>query len=485
MNKKIKYLFGIIGAAILAIFGFFIYGYQRDAGRKQDQAGGQEADRGGVSEEDESGAADISVTELRGEESHEDPEDIGDYQWVYENVSDILEEYRQLRGEEWEVPYVDDETFAVLKATYEGLDFNREFETGNPEIYEEYRQKFWKLMQWEGLILDRETGEEHSISEFLEESFSGEEEEYDPENHYYTYYFFDMDGDGCPELGIREGYRPIYFLRYDKEEDRFYEWYQMNEYIPTGTGKGISTDGVGWCRYIFLNQNAHIECETYFFQHYGLYMVMLSGHTDGKGVTQEMKNQGVYVCSEGQCFFRVTREQYRELEALCFDAYHKYEQEKYDVQYSYEELFGDFLQEVSQENESIGNQRRMTEKEAAEVLWYYVAQNAGREVSPIKAEPPRYDFIFLDNEYMDCSLEKEGLLADGLYYYFGWYEWYYDRVYGTDERSFSHGHYVNRYAVNRETGEVFPWRDGWNEETGDWDYNEEYERIARMGKEEE
>lgn len=143
------------------------------------------------------------------------------------------------------------------------------------------------------------------------------------------------------------------------------------------------------------------------------------------------------------------------------------------------------MQEVSQENESIGNQRRMTEKEAAEVLWYYVAQNAGREVSPIKAEPPRYDFIFLDNEYMDCSLEKEGLLADGLYYCFGWYEWYYDRVYGTDERSFSHGHYVNRYAVNRETGEVFPWRDGWNEETGDWDYNEEYERIARMGKEEE
>ena len=489
MHKKSKYLFGIIGVAILAIFGVLIYRYQEDAGRKQDQPGGQEADGSGVPEgKDVLEEADLSVTGQREEELYEDLEDIREYQWVYEDVSAILEEYGQLRREgEWGVPYVDDETFAILKAAYAELDFNGEFETGEPEVYEEYRRKFWNLMQGEGLILNRETGEECSISEFLEESFSGEEEEYDPGNHYYTYYFFDMDGDGCPELGIREWYRPIYFLRYDEEEDQFCLWYQMSEYRPTGTGKGVSTDGESWCRYIFLDKNADIECETYFFCDYwgvGVYLMMLD-KTHDMELTQEMENQGIYVCAEDQCFFRVTREQYFELADLCFEAYEKYIQEKYDVQYSYEELFGDLMQESSQGNAAIGHRERMTEKEAAEVLWHDVHQATGRDVSPIKADPPSYDFIFLDDEDMECSLVKEGLSADGLYYCFGRYEYYYGYDYGTGERFFSHRHYVNSYAVNRETGEIYPWREDWNDETGDWDYNEEYERIARMGREEE
>ncbi|MBD5533074.1 MAG: hypothetical protein HDQ98_12930 [Lachnospiraceae bacterium] len=433
---------------------------------------------------------------------------------VYEDAMAVADEY-SLFAEEWWVPYADEETVAVIRDAYAKIDFNGEFETGEPEVYEEYRQRFWALMQGDGWIIEQETGEEYSISEFMKKSFSGDSEEYDPEDHEYTYFLYDINGDGCPELGIREGRFLTYFLCYDKETDRFRVWYQMNGYRPLGVRKGMYalinelTYSFSEGAYILLDENADMACRTYFFSQWTsegtLYMVMLPIYAD-KGqeaeVTWEMKEQGVYIRSagcmqslgdsvsqrelytEGQWFFRVTREQYDELTASYLEAYRNWNQERCKVQYSYEELFGDFIRAASKKEETVGNHGRMTQREAVEVLLYYLYQ----DVEMIREyDPPIYEFQFVRGNPLDSyslmCLVYERSSPDGLYYFFALLDQLYDDPEDRYERKFYRSAYLNDFAVNRETGEVFRERE-WDD-TDMWEYSEEYQRIANMGQEDE
>lgn len=471
-------------------------------------AGGEglyvQTESGGLGTTEDDGESGHSSSGAAGAETVSE-EVFPDDAWIYEEVRDIWDECRQLeRGEEWKVPHVDEETFAVIQAAYAKIDFSAEFETGESEVYEEYRQKFWKLMQGEGTIVDWETGEELSIWKFMEKAFCADGEEYEPENHYYTYYLFDMDGDGCPELGIRENDRPTYFLRYDKDADRFYVWYQMSDYRPIGTGKGmyafhlLTYDPEIWA-YIRLNENADMECRTYLFQKYldgqeDLFMVMLPVYAD-KGqeveVTQEMKGQGVYVRSDGQWYFRITGEQFRELMDAYRKAYRKSNQDKFVVQYSYEELFGDFIQTASWEAGTVEDHGRMTQREAVDALLDYLYQDP--EIV-MEEDPPLYYFQFVrdarnarDNPQYSGSvicLACEGLSADGLYYLFGFYTQLYLDLAARYEEDFYSSSYYSAFAVNRETGEVIMEREQ-NEDTLVWEYSEEYRRIANMGQDDE
>lgn len=286
------------------------------------------------------------------EDIYDNSEDTEDYPWVYDDNWVIIEDYERF-GEKWELPYIDAETFEVIKAAYGEIDFNGEFEIGDPEVYDEYRWKFWELLQGKGWILDQETGKEINIFEFLKKAFYVDE--YDPENDFYIYYFYDVNGDGCPELGIVEGTQSIYFLCYDKETDRYSVWDdKMGGFWtwPIGTRKGMCAANGEWYSYFLLDENADIECETDFFAYlYSgdmLHMVTLPVYADKEQeveVTQEMKAQGAYVPSGGQWFFRVTEEQYDELTEPYFEAYWKGRHEREDVRYSFDKLFGDFIQE--------------------------------------------------------------------------------------------------------------------------------------------
>ena len=375
-------------------------------------------------------------------ESYESGEN-GAYQWVYDDNLAIIDNYERY-DEEWELPYIDDETFAVIKAAYEEIDFNGEFETGDPKVYDEYRWKFWELLQGRGVIWDQETGKELTILEFLEESFYLDE--YDPAKQHYIYYFYDMDGDGCPELGIWET-ESLYFLRYNKELDRFSVWYKMGGwYYPLGTRKGICSPNLGnHNSYVLLDENADIECSIYFFHEYesrkdDLYMVTLPDYAD-KGreveVTQEMKAQGAYIRSFEQWFFRVTEEQYDELTDPYYEAYRKGHHEREEVQYSYVELFGDFIQAESQgEEESVPNEAAdsITEDgdheevsgfslsdfgEAAAFIDYEFIQENHEILEYNICTSPRYDYAdTILAEYLRSEIEEDeravrefGLLA--------------------------------------------------------------------------
>lgn len=284
-----------------------------------------------------------------------EPENIGEHPWVYDTFGDIINDYDDC-GEEWGLPYVDDATFTVIREAYAEVDFNGEFETGAPEVYDAYRRRFWELLQGRGIIWDQETGKELTISEFMEETFYFDE--YDPGN-YYHYYFYDMDGDGCPDLGIDySGPDFLYFFRYDKETDRFSVWYKMTGYWdqPIGSRKVMYTTSRRWNTYILLDENADIECETFFFSYpecaYSfLNMVIMPEYADKEReveVTQEMKAQGAYVTDSGTWYFRITAEQYDELRAPFYEAFDESQRKIGEVGYSYDELFGDFIQEETQ-----------------------------------------------------------------------------------------------------------------------------------------
>ena len=89
-----------------------------------------------------------------------------------EVIADV--EDHTLLGHMWmyyeaeEIPFVDEETFELIKEAYEEVDYSAEFEKGNPEVYEEYKQKFWYLFQNKAPFLDRKTGKELYIKDWFE-----------------------------------------------------------------------------------------------------------------------------------------------------------------------------------------------------------------------------------------------------------------------------------------------------------------------------
>lgn len=61
-------------------------------------------------------------------------------------------------SEDLGLPYADDETFEVIKAAYEQIDFFGEFQSGNQEVYDEYKEKYKELLDNDGLVFDPEEG---------------------------------------------------------------------------------------------------------------------------------------------------------------------------------------------------------------------------------------------------------------------------------------------------------------------------------------
>lgn len=282
------------------------------------------------------------------------PEDISEYQWVCDYWTDLDDEWDG--DDEWDLPYVDDETFEMLLAAYEEIDFDGEFQMGNPELYDEYREKYWQMLQNNGPVMDKETGSIMSLTDFLDGYTFYHYDHYDWEE--FDYYFYDVDGDDAPELGIYSFTNYIYLFDYDEETDQFSVWYEMEGYYyrQVGTRKVIWRTDKNSAFY-FLDENGDVECETFFFYCVQsgcdnirfLNVVMLPFYADETkkpAVTQGMKENGIYECSDGDWYFRLTDEQ-EEKFADVYAAYHEAYETAYkkndDICYRYEELFGDFI----------------------------------------------------------------------------------------------------------------------------------------------
>ena len=269
-------------------------------------------------------------------------EDEEESAWVCETWSDLKRE--------WDLPYADDIIVAILKDTYEEIIFKGTFERGNIESYNKYKSLYLRLLDNEITFSNLETGDKIFLKDFM-----GLELHIDTESPYdkyrYVYYFFDMDEDGAPELGIRnkDNHNAVYIFKYDKETDECFLWYTLGNYYYEifGSRKVAWIWGGKYLAFYQLDMDGNIECEAFGISNWlneeeSLHVIMLPEYRDEEKkieVTDIMKKQGVFERSLGRWFFRVTEEQYDELMKPYWEAYYWAEKEIEEVTYSYEELF--------------------------------------------------------------------------------------------------------------------------------------------------
>lgn len=284
-----------------------------------------------------------SGVEAIGEASEEGSWQTYDYwtEWTGSNVKEDL-------------PYADEETFAVIKEAYGKVEFAGVFKKGDTDVYGDYINIFRKLLNNEMPFYNPKTGEEICLGDFeglkLYDESTKRYTKYDALQ--YKYIFFDMDEDGSPELGIRnlDNHNAVYIFGYDAEERRCLLWYEMSTgaYVLFGSRK-VAIDGDGkYLTFYQLNEDGEMECKTFGTSNWisreiSLHTVALPQYADEEQeilVTDEMREQGIFERSKGRWFFRVTEAQYEELMEPYWKAYDSAEREIKKVTYTYEELFG-------------------------------------------------------------------------------------------------------------------------------------------------
>ena len=252
-------------------------------------------------------------------------------------------EYEDELHEEWDMPYVDEDGFAVIRELYGKVEFLGDFPSGDREHYEEYRERFRQMLDNQMPIQNRETGEEiyfKDMKNIRNHPIISEE-----------YYFFDMDEDGFPELGIRdEDSNDVYYLKYDEETGKGLLWYELAgtwRYTFGSRKVGYLWGGGQYITFLQLNAEGEAECVVNSFERWknsdvSLHVAALPVYPlDGtKAETEDwLKAQGAFVEYADQWYFRVKEKQYNELMAYLWAAEALAEREMEKVTYTSEELF--------------------------------------------------------------------------------------------------------------------------------------------------
>lgn len=131
-------------------------------------------------------------------------------------------------------PFVDEKLWRYIKKVYDEVDYDIQFQRGDKSKYDFYREQFIKLLKEEIPVVDRK-GYEKTLSHFGEIKQDNNYPDYAPD--YYNYYFYDVDGDGAPELGMTNNQRFVYIFKYDEQADKIVMW---DEYYL-----GVSLIGTG------------------------------------------------------------------------------------------------------------------------------------------------------------------------------------------------------------------------------------------------
>lgn len=247
-------------------------------------------------------------------------------------------------GDENAEPFVDEELYLYIKGVYEEIDWDIQFLPGDESKYDLYRGKFIKLLEEEIPVVDEERGYETTLSHLGEIKWDINYSEYDP-NHY-NYYFYDVDGDGTPELGLTNNQRFVYIFKYEEEADRVVLW---DEYIGgralMGTGKFKWLGGWAGSGLMRLDQNGDY-----------VFLAKFKVIGSSKYIRDDDEGWGYFVAlpeyveaedwmmAQMTCFdtdeyyFRVTKEQYAELNRRYVDAGYESVREMKEVTYTYAEL---------------------------------------------------------------------------------------------------------------------------------------------------
>lgn len=335
-RKKTIYL--IIGICILALLVCLCF-VLRDS-REMNQ--NTEIGGDNISKEDRTLEIEKDLAQSPTDFAIEINEDKEESVWVYEYWTDFAKERN--------LPYADDKIITILKDAYGEINFEGVFERGNLESYDKYKILYLKLLDNEIPFSDLETGDKVYLKDF-EGLKLDRDEQLSYDKHKYKYYFFDMNEDGAPELGIRnrDNHNAVYIFQYDEEVNECFLWYEMDNfyYRIFGSRKVAWIWDGAYLAFYQLDMDGNLECLTFgisnwFNEEESLHVVLLPEYSDEEKkieVTDIMKEQGVFERSLGRWFFRVTEEQYDELMKPYWEAYYWAEKEIEKVTYSYEELF--------------------------------------------------------------------------------------------------------------------------------------------------
>ncbi len=347
------------------------------------------------------------------------------------------EPYRRERGD-WRdmlddrrLPYADEETFQFLKDAYADIDFSGEYEIGDIDTYPLYLEAFYKLIQGDALLTDRETGGTMLLSEFrfFEDFFLSEEVEDGAwsKKDNYTFHFFDMDGDGAPELTVYQYAEGYVVLDYDAGTDTFTVWCDAescHDWV-IGSRKLLWSWYGQYMEFYLLDENGEKECSTFCGDVYhdgeeANFHVMVPEYVKGDeriSVPEEMQAQGMYSKVDGQWYFRLTGEQYLEITRACRDAYYELVHGRKDLEtYTYEELFGALEDEADvdrgQSNESTGNE--VQAGDGSEPLYFDAGSRSGAHFAAYRVP---YDEVRADREYKDGDyIAIEDLDSGAIFY---------------------------------------------------------------------
>ena len=239
-----------------------------------------------------------------------------------------------------EMCYADEEAYQALKKAYGQVEWENEFEAGDLKTYASYREKFRELVENEKPFYDKKTDNWIYLDEYRKKDV------------YYLYYFFDMDSDGVPELGIQNG-RMLSFFKYDEDKDQFFLWNEWIDYKMNGSRvlRREEFSSGAYERYYFcrLDENGNEICTVWFRVWLYLdkeiedkrevYVIAFPEYADQKNeIPEDIKKKGYNYY--GTYIFRVTEEQYHELTEGYFAVEDTVEDREMDVTYRHEELWG-------------------------------------------------------------------------------------------------------------------------------------------------
>ena len=243
-------------------------------------------------------------------------------------------------------PFVDEKLWRYIKKVYDEVDYDIQFLRGDESKYDLYREQFIKLLKEEIPVVSKK-GYEKTLSRFGEIKEDNNYPDYAPDH--YNYYFYDVDGDGAPELGMTNNQRFVYIFKYDEQADKVVMWdeYYLGVSLM-GTGKFHWSGPNADYGMMGLDQDGDYTMLTRFRAEGGskyikdgddgwAYFVTLPDYVE---LEEWMLEQATYKNRPyfPNYFFRLTKEQFDELEGRYFEASHESYKKKEEITYTYAEL---------------------------------------------------------------------------------------------------------------------------------------------------
>lgn len=246
-----------------------------------------------------------------------------------------ISSYDDARNFPGDMVFASQEAIEILAGIYEEIGFEGEYQSGDKTVYNFYKQKFALLLEGKVKMYD----------------FKGDESllynRYTPMRGYEesgcVFYFFDMDGDGTPELCV-EGTRGTYVCKYDADSNQYMEWWGTTNSGCSILGtRRISDDRAGDTERLFLlDKDGYTEEKIKFnisYQPEIKYLVSVPDFekrvSDGQ-IPNFMKRQILYDEFWHTYYLRVTREQYRELISGLHEAIKSAEKERVPLSYFFD-----------------------------------------------------------------------------------------------------------------------------------------------------